>query len=119
MKYENLKRDARMIWKMLAIKLSDGLSLLDANLIAAMLLEGIQGLATYLDETDAAEKRRYALALVDEIYAKEIRPRRMMPEGESAIAKKMWDATEEAIDAALGLVLHRAAEEILDKLLTD
>ena len=88
-------------------------------LIANALLEGIGGLVSYLNETSAAEKKKYALTLVDEVYAVEVKRRRLMPEGESEVMDAVWDIAEETIDEALGTMIHHAAEKILDQLLSE
>lgn len=107
--YANLKEDAQAIWGIAKAMVADGVSMLDVTLIANTLLEAIKGLATYANETSTAEKKRYALALVDEIYAVEIKPLKLTP----------WEATEEALDEALGPIIHWAAAKALDALLDE
>lgn len=107
--YANLEEDIQMLWGMLRAILADGLQFRDFQLIATTLMLGIQGLSSYLDETDSVEKKRYALALVDGVYNQKIRPMKLSP----------WPPAEEKLDEALGKMIHWAASEILDKLLDD
>ena len=107
--YANLEEDVQMLWGMLRAILADGLQFRDFQLIATTLMLGIQGLSSYLDETNPAEKKRYALALVDGVYDKQIKPMKLSP----------WPPAEEKLDEALGKMIHWAASEILDKLLAD
>ena len=107
--YPNLKEDAQAIWKIAKARLSDGVSMLDVTLIVTTLLQGVQAAATYLNETGPVAKKAAALALIDEIYTVEIRPLDLTP----------WDATEEALDEALGPIIHWAADKALDALLSE
>lgn len=107
MSYVNLKEDARLIWSMVKVRLSDGVSMLDVTLIVTTLLEAIKGMSAYMDETNPVEKKRVALALVDEIYEVEIKPKDLAP----------WGLDEEMLDKYLGKIIHWAAAKALDALL--
>ena len=109
MSYENLKEDAQTIWAMGKELLADGISASDVLRVTEMVTVGVVGLVRVLADTTPDEKQEFGVRLIDDFYAVEIRPLKLLP----------WPAAEEILDDTFGRVVHLAAVAAMDAMLDD